>query len=81
MIPVEALPPRTAAVTMAVVRGAATIREVASVTGYSISNTHEALREARHYGLVSWTDFRSRTLRPLVDVVANTPREESCLKM
>jgi hypothetical protein len=72
--PLEAVPPLVAAVTMAVVRGAGSVREVmAAIETRSFRQTFDALREARNMGLVAWDDGRSGTLRPGLAVVAATP--------
>lgn len=72
--PLEAVPPLVAAVTVAVMRGAASVREVmAAVETRSSRQCFDALREARNMGLVLWDDGRAGTLRPGLAVVAVTP--------
>jgi hypothetical protein len=72
--PLGAVDPLVAAVTMAVVRGAASVREVmAAVETRSSRQTFDALREARLRGFVFWDDGKAGTLRPGLAVVAATP--------
>jgi len=74
--PIEAVSPRAAAASMAVVRGARTMREVAAACGFgSLQTAQRALIEAQEYGLVFYEQGGVHgTLRPLFEVVANTPR-------
>lgn len=67
--PLFAVPPREAAVTMAVVRGARSINDVVEATGYSRSNAFAALRAARRRGLVSFEDGKQGTLHTDLRVV------------
>ncbi len=66
MVPanVEVIAAETVAVTLAVLNGAGTVREVARQCGRSISATHKHLQRARALGLVLWEDEKRGTLRP-----------------
>jgi SOS-response transcriptional repressor LexA len=56
--------------------GRATVRAVAEAVGLaSMSTVHHHLVALRDAGWVTWDDGRDSTLRPLVHVVAHTPRE------
>lgn len=73
--PLEAVPPRVAAVTMAVVLGAGSVREVAEAVGWTgLGHALDSLREARAMGLVTWVDGTNGTMRPTLTIVAASPR-------
>jgi len=73
--PLEAVPPLTAAVTMAVTAGAGSVREVMAALGTnSFRQTFDALRDARQLGLVAFEDGKQRTMRPTMTIVAASPR-------
>lgn len=58
--------------------GRATVRAVADCADVaSLSTVHHHLTELRADGWVTWDDGRDSTLRPLVRVVAHTPREHA----
>lgn len=71
MRPPEALSPTVAAVTVAVLAGAHTVRDVAAACAITVGPVHFALVKARRMGLVTWDDGKQRTLRPAVGLAAS----------
>lgn len=66
------LPPEVAAVSMAVLCGARSYREVAKAIGYSLGRTHDFLVAARALGLIILDDGKDGSLRPGLGVVASS---------
>ena len=69
VLPPNAVPPREAAVAMAVLRGARTGDEVAATTGLTRYSAYAALRGARRRGLVTWETGQRGTLHTTLRVV------------
>lgn len=69
MRPAGALPPLTAAVVVAVLRGARTVREVAAEVGCALETAHRHLKAARELGLVGWESGRDGTMHTRTEVV------------
>lgn len=71
--PLEAVPPKVAAVTMAVTLGARTVREVAAVTAtFDVGRTLDAIREAAQMGLIHYQRGQRGTIRPALGIAAAT---------
>jgi DNA-binding transcriptional ArsR family regulator len=63
---VDVIAPTYVRTLMAVMNGAATVREVAQAVGMAETTTGGHLKRLRGWGLVEWDQRRAGTIRPLV---------------
>lgn len=63
--------PGVAAVAIAVLRGARSLREVVDATGMQRGSAYDRLRRAARQGLVDWEPDRLHTLRSTLGVAAS----------
>ena len=73
---VERIHPSVAAVTIAVMRGNHTFRDIATATGMSLARAYDATHRAKAEGLVTWAKSKGGSIRPTLRIVKDLRQSE-----